>query len=284
MHSLRLLKKWQRHTEPADIDHVEIVVPHHLSHLAGTRIVHVSDLHVGRYFLAETWAAHIRRINALEPDVVVITGDAMDWSRRYTSDYIEPLSLLEPRLATLAILGNHDFYFGARKLTKLYEEESPVEILRGRKWFTDALPGLVIWGIDDPMTPLLVKAPYEKLQSWAADSLDPHHLNVLLSHRPDAYRVARKLGFDLQLSGHTHGGQLSFRTPGGRRIHVATPLGQFDRGLFERAAESEKVRQDRKTHLYVSRGLGFAGVPYRRDCPTEITLHTLAAPALVAAA
>lgn len=263
------MRIWQRHTDPAHLDDVEVPLPPHLAHLAGTRIVHISDLHVGRYFRADTWARHIARINSLEPDLVVITGDAMDWSRRYTSDYIDPIDGLTPRIATLSILGNHDFYFGAERLARLYREETNVTVLRGERWWSDALPGLVVWGIDDPMTRLVGAARYPALKTWAASLLDPRKLNVLLSHRPDAFRVARHVGFDLQLSGHTHGGQLSFTTPAGRRIHIASPLGPYDRGLFRREVAT------RHAHLYVSRGLGFAGVPYRRDCPTEITRITL---------
>jgi predicted MPP superfamily phosphohydrolase len=271
---------WQRHTDPAHIERIGVPLPHHLGHLAGTRIVHISDLHVGRYFRADVWARHIERINALRPDLVVITGDAMDWSPRYTTDYIDPIDMLDPRVASLAILGNHDFYFGANRLATLYTQNTHVEVLRGRRWSSDQLPGLVVWGIDDPMTRLVGAARYPKLATWAHD-LDPRAFNVLLSHRPDAFRVARRSGFDLQLSGHTHGGQLSFTTPRGRRIHIASPLGPYDRGLFARRTRGSS--RERPTHLYVSRGLGFAGVPYRRDCPTEITHITLHAPLRVAA-
>jgi predicted MPP superfamily phosphohydrolase len=216
---------------------------------------------------AELWAAHIARINALAPDLVVITGDAMDWARRYEQDYLEPLALLAPRVATLAILGNHDFYFGADRLAAGYRRSGTVRVLRGQVWSSDALPGLRVFGIDDPMTPLTMRARYDKLASWAKRELDPSRYNVLLSHRPDAFHVAPSLGFDLQLSGHTHGGQIVVSVPWGRRWHVASVLGPWDQGAFHA----------RRSRLYVSRGLGFAGVPYRKDCPSEITVHELRA-------
>lgn len=233
----------------------------------------ISDLHAGRYFRSETWAAHIARINAIAPDLVVITGDAMDWARRYEDDYVEPLSLLAPRVATIAILGNHDFYFGAERLARDYERSRNVVLLRGSRFETDTLPGLSIWGFDDPMTPLAFPSRYPELRSWAARELDPGRYNVLLSHRPDAFRYAPELGFDVQLSGHTHGGQIVVTAPWGRKMHFASVLGPWDRGEFtERASSPERV-----SRLYVNRGLGFAGVPYRRECPTEITVHELRA-------
>jgi predicted MPP superfamily phosphohydrolase len=266
---LDVVERWQRHDEPARVDHVLHPLSAAQVHLDGTRIVQVSDLHVGRYMRAEHWAAHIARINALSPDLVVITGDAMDWARRYEEDYAAPLRLLDPRVATLAILGNHDFYFGADRLARVYREVSDVVVLRGEAFESGALPGLVIWGTDDPMTPLTLPSRYPALRRWASSALDPSRYNVLLSHRPDAFRYAPRLGFDLQLSGHTHGGQIVMTAPWGARFHIASFLGRWDRGEFD------APRDDRLSRLYVNRGLGFAGVPYRRDCPSEITVHTL---------
>lgn len=256
---------WQRHVDPPVVERVVHPLPARHAALAGTRIVQVSDLHVGRYMRAELWAAHVTRINALSPDLVVITGDAMDWARRYEEDYLEPLALLAPRVATLAILGNHDFYFGAERLAAGYRRSKTVRVLRGERWSSDALAGLSVWGIDDPMTPLAARAPYGELRRWARAALDPSRYNLLLSHRPDAFPVAAEAGFDLQLSGHTHGGQIVLSAPWGRRWHVASVLGPWDQGTFDA----------RRSRLYVSRGLGFAGVPYRKDCPSEITLHEL---------
>lgn len=259
---------WQRHTDPAEVERHEVPLPPHLSPLDGTRVVQVSDLHVGRYMRAEQWSAHVSRINTLEPDLVVITGDAMDWSRRYEDDFVDPLAELEPRVATLAILGNHDFYFGARRLAEGYRASGRVELLRGQRWESDALPGLSVWGIDDPMTRLTGRARYPELRRWARGELDSGRFNLLLSHRPDAFHYAPELGFDLQLSGHTHGGQIVV-APWGKPLHIASVLGRWDQGAFA----------ERRARLYVSRGLGFAGVPYRRGCPTEITVHELRAAA-----
>jgi len=260
---------WQRHLDPALIDRIVHPLPPHLNALGGSRVVQVSDLHVGRYMQAEQWSDHISRINELEPDLVVITGDAMDWARRWEADYLEPLGRLEPRVATLAILGNHDFYFGAERLTQGYARTRGVTLLRGDRWSSDALPGLTVWGIDDPMTSLTMRARYPKLASWAETDLDARRYNLLLSHRPDAFRYAPRLGFDLQLSGHTHGGQVVV-APWGRDLHISKILGPWDRGAF-----SHRIAPERESRLYVSRGLGFAGIPYRRGCPTEITVHEL---------
>lgn len=260
------MSNWQRHTDPAVIDHHRVSLPSALAHLDGTRIVQLSDIHIGRYLQADGWNAHIERVNALAPDLVVITGDAMDWARKYEADYREPLARLDPRITTLAILGNHDFYFGADRLADAYRESGCVEVLRGDRWESDTLPGLSVWGIDDPMTSLTSRARYPRLRRWAEDELDPSRFNLLLSHRPDAFRYAPDLGFDLQLSGHTHGGQVVV-APWGKRLHISNVLGPWDQGVFE----------ERESRLYVSRGLGFAGLPYRRGCPTEITLHELAA-------
>jgi predicted MPP superfamily phosphohydrolase len=238
-----------------------------LARLRGTRIVQISDLHVGPYFRADTFAAHIARIRELDPHLVVITGDAMDWSRRYESDYVEPLRRLEARCAVLAILGNHDFYFGARRLSQVYREQTHVRVLRNQVFTTDALPGLHVWGIDDPMTALSQPAAYPFVNE-VGPKLDPGGFHVLLSHRPDAFPTAAQAGFDLQLSGHTHGGQISYASVFGR-LHVSRVLGPFDRGQFGLQGRRGLSR------LYVNRGLGYTAIPYRRDCHTEISLHEL---------
>jgi predicted MPP superfamily phosphohydrolase len=279
---LSAVQRWQRHDEVAEVDHVAHVLPGAFGHLSGTRIVQVSDLHIGRFMRSEHWSAHIARVNALRPDLIVITGDAMDWSRRYEDDFVAPLQNLRPRVATLAILGNHDFYFGGDRLARAYRTASDVILLRGDNFRSDALPGLAVWGMDDPMTPLALPGRYPKLRRWAR-GLNPDEYNLLLSHRPDAFRYAPGLGFDLQLSGHTHGGQIVVTAPWGKRIHIASVLGRWDRGEFERS-RTGRARTTRVSRLYVNRGLGFAGVPYRRDCPSEITVHTLnSASAAVAA-
>lgn len=259
---------WTSHRDPAEIEHIVHTVPAELAHLAGTRIVQISDLHVGRYFRAETFAANIERIHALDPDLVVITGDAMDWSRKYESDYIEPLATLQARHGVLAILGNHDFYFGAERLTRVIKEKTEVELLRNKPFETAGLAGLTVWGIDDPMSNLSQPARYPQLEAWAP-KLDPDRFNLLLSHRPDAFPVAAKAGFDLQLSGHTHGGQVNYETVFGR-FHFSRIMGRFDRGMFHIPGA--------RGQLYVNRGLGYTGLPYRRDCHTEISVHELLAP------
>ncbi len=258
---------WTNHRDPAEIEHVRHALPAHLEHLAGTRVVQISDLHVGRYFRSETFAANIERIHGLSPDLVVITGDAMDWARKYESDYIEPLKTLEARHGVLAILGNHDFYFGARRMTRVIAESTDVRLLRNQCFDTEGLAGLTVWGIDDPMSNLSQPAAYPQLEAWKRE-LDPQRFNLLLSHRPDAFRTAARAGFDLQLSGHTHGGQVNYQTVFGR-FHFSRIMGQFDRGMFH--------LPNHRGCLYVNRGLGYTGLPYRRDCHTEITVHELVA-------
>jgi predicted MPP superfamily phosphohydrolase len=257
---------WQRHTDPPDIETVAHPLPANLGHLDGTRIVQISDLHVGKYFRADTWALNIQRIHKLQPDLVVITGDAMDWSRRYEDDYLEPMRRLEARHGVLAILGNHDFYFGPNRLARMYAETN-VTLLRAQSWSTDALRGLQIWGVDDPMTNLSRPSSYPQLESWRS-AMDPKAYHLLLAHRPDAFRQAARAGFDLQLSGHTHGGQIRWDTRWGE-VGWKFLLKPWDRGEFT-ARDSQ-----RGSRLYVNRGLGYTAVPYRRDCSSEITVHEL---------
>lgn len=260
------MTRWQNHRDPAHLETVYHPLPESVAALQGTRIVQISDLHIGRHHRADMWAAHIQKIEALRPDLVVITGDAMDWSRRYEQDYFEPLKQLQPRHGVLAILGNHDFYFGDRRMADNYGRLEQVQLLRAGDWSTAGLPGLRVWGMDDPMSTLSRPARYPMVKQWST-RLRHDEYNLLLSHRPDAFRYASRAGFDLQLSGHTHGGQIAL----GKYNISRVVMGPWDRGLYER----EHPR--RQPRLYVNRGLGYAGLPYRHDCHSEITLHVLGA-------
>jgi len=229
--------------------------------LAGLRIVHISDLHIGQHLDLAELAEHVRRVNALEPDLVCVTGDLVD--RAETCRLAFPtLAGLRARHGVLVTLGNHDFYAGADTVTEALRRLTPFTVLRDDSTHLE-IDGarLTVIGIDDlgrdwargvlehPALPLLAAA------------VPAGHPLVVLSHRPDCFAQAARLGAALMLSGHTHGGQLALPAWLGRRArNLAEFISRFDRGLF----------RDGDATLYVNRGLGFTGQKVRLFTPREI--------------
>lgn len=246
-------------------EHTHVVVPVedlHESH-RGLRIVQLSDLHIGNGMEGARLRRLVERTNALEPDVVALTGDLFDFDPAYLEEGARGLDGLRARLGVFAVLGNHDTYTGSEAVAEALARHAPhIRLLRG-EWAR--LPGeapLYVAGVDDPG------------RLWSANRLAWPDLarlaaehpgdgpSILLVHRPDAFPEAARLGFHLVLSGHTHGGQLAVPWRRlGERWNLGRIMTPFHRGLF---------RLER-SHLYVNRGAGVAGPAIRIGARREIT-------------
>lgn len=224
------------------------------SEFDGFRILQLTDLHADLHsgFVSAVRSA----IASLEYDLVVVTGDFRTCTfgdhTGATEASIEILKDL--RAPCYATLGNHDFIIKVPALEAagirfLLNESVPIS--RG-----DAV--LHVVGIDDPNH--YKTHDFERALTGVPDA----ECKVLLSHAPQTFREAADLGFDLQLSGHTHGGQICL--PGGRvLVHDGTSPRRLLSGAWEEGA----------LQGYTSRGTGGCGQPVRLNCPAEVTLHTL---------
>ncbi len=228
--------------------------------LRGLRIVQISDLHIGNGLEDERLGAFVARVNALDADVLAITGDIFDFDPRHVDDGARRLGGLRARHGVYAVLGNHDAYTGSELVAAALERHAPhIRLLRGDVERLPTEHPIYLAGIDDPgrhWTAQSLKLP--ELEALAS-GLPEDGPVLLLVHRPEAFPQAARLGFPLVLAGHTHGGQLALPTPGGR-LNVARFMTRFHRGLY---------RQGEAT-LYVHRGCGVAGPALRINCPREI--------------
>lgn len=222
--------------------------------LDGFSIVQLSDLHVGMTIDRDFVQRVVDRTNALSPDLVVLTGDLVDGRVDALREEAAPLGKLQGRLGTYAVTGNHEYYSGAdpwiAELTRLgvrYLRNARVSIGEGSDSFDLA-------GVDDHGASGW-KGHGEDLERALAGR-DAGRLCVLLAHQPRQVRRASKYGVDLQLSGHTHGGQVW-------PWHYLVRLQQG--GLLAGRYEHEG------TQLYVTRGCGYWGPPVRVLAPLEIT-------------
>jgi hypothetical protein len=221
--------------------------------LDGFRIAQISDVHIGP-LLDRRFAAQItRRVNALEPDLIVVTGDLVDGPVEHLADEVAPFAELRARHGVYFVTGNHDYYSGAdpwlaqvRALGMRPLRNERVTIERDGASFDLA-------GVDDHRASLFGPGHGEDVPRALAGR-DPARAVILLAHDPTTFKAAAPLGVDLQISGHTHGGQL---WPFGYLVRLAVT---FVAGHYRRG----------DAQLFVSRGTGFWGPPMRLGAPAEI--------------
>lgn len=221
--------------------------------LHGTTIVQVSDIHVGGPTIGRAFVERmVERINALEPDVVAITGDLVDGSVRKLREHVAPLGAIKARYGAYFVTGNHEYYSGVepwcRELSTL-----GIRVLRNeRVSIGDADASFDLAGVDDHEGRRFGRPP--SLEQ-AVEGRDPERELVLLAHQPRAGFEADRHGVGLQLSGHTHGGQI---WPWTYLVYLQQPI----------VAGLSRIGQ---TQVYVSSGTGYWGPPLRLRAPSEIT-------------
>jgi uncharacterized protein len=247
------------------VETVEVTLARLPAALDGFTLAQVSDLHIGmtitRGFVEDVVAA----TNRLGADLIALTGDIVDGGVRYVAPRTEPLADLRAPHGVFAITGNHEFYSGVHDWLPVLERlglrflhNERVAIGRGGATFD-------LVGIEDPSG---------AHHGWPPDlgrallGRDPTRATVLLAHQPRQVRDAAAHGVDLQLSGHTHGGQVW-------PWHYVVRLQQ---GGF--LSGRDRVGD---TQLFTSRGVGYWGPPIRVGAPPEIVRVVLRAPAAVRA-
>jgi hypothetical protein len=225
----------------------------------GYSIAQISDIHVGPTIRRNYLNAIVTKVNALQADAIAITGDVVDGSVAELFLHTEPLGRLRARDGAFFVTGNHEYYSGALEwitemrrlgLTVLINEH----VVRER-----AGVALMIAGVTDFTAHHFYESHRSDPQAAAAGAPEHVRVKVLLAHQPRSAEAADKAGFDLQLSGHTHGGQFF-------PWNLFVPLQQpFTSGL----------NRLRLLWVYTSRGTGYWGPPKRFGAPSEITLLRL---------
>ncbi len=239
-----------------EVSQIEIELPHLDRAFAGYRIVQISDLHVGDKIDRSQLEKVVAAVNEQKPDLVVITGDHVSRKPRQHVELLDILAQLQPRDRTLAVLGNHDVYNDAEPIRKALQaakvtllENTIFTLKRG-----DAT--LNIAGVGD------VFAKEDKLDLVLAQ-LPTTGAAIVLAHEPDFADVTAATGrFGLQLSGHSHGGQIRIPFYDGYMPELAQkyPIGRYQVG--------EMIQ-------YTNRGIGTIKLYARFNCRPEISVFTL---------
>ena len=226
--------------------------------LDGLRVVQLSDIHHSPFTGREQIERAVRLANSLRPDLVALTGDYVSHEREYAAPCAEMLGELRARCGVYAVLGNHDHWVDAALVTDLFRAEGiRVLVNEGMRFEHPERPGAALWlaGVDDTMV------GQEDLPLALAGAR-ADELKLLLAHNPVILRRAARAGVDLVLSGHTHGGQVTWRS---ERSASGRPRRRILRGLGRRG----------ETQIYVTRGLGTVVLPLRYGCLPEVTLLEL---------
>jgi predicted MPP superfamily phosphohydrolase len=228
--------------------------------LDGFTIAQISDVHVGPTIKRPYVEAIVDAVNRLDVDVVAITGDLVDGSVRDLADDVAPLAGLRTKEGSLFVTGNHEYYSGAdpwvgelRRLGIVVLMNEHVVVRRG-----DAT--LVVAGVTDFGAGHFDRAQASNPRAALAGAPAGAALRILLAHQPRSAAAAEAAGFDLQLSGHTHGGQF---LPWNFLVRLQQP---FTAGLH----------RWHRMWVYTSRGTGYWGPPKRIGAPSEITVLRLA--------
>lgn len=235
----------------------------------GFTVAQISDIHVGPTIKQRYLNRIVDKVNALGVDVVAITGDLVDGKVSELAAHVAPLAQLQSRHGTYFVTGNHEYYSGAQPwidelrrlgLTVLLNEHVVIRQPGSSSDAGEASGALVLAGVTDYSAAHFDPAHRSDPEA-ALRGAPPAAVRVLLAHQPRSAEAAAKAGFDLQLSGHTHGGQFY---PWNLFVRFQQP---FTAGLH-------------KLHnlwVYTSRGTGYWGPPKRFGAPSEITWLRLVA-------
>jgi hypothetical protein len=235
--------------------HVDIPVRGLPRELHGFSIAQISDVHVGPTIKRGFVEKVVARVNALNADLIAITGDLVDGSVQDLSAHTAPLAALSARHGAYFVTGNHEYYSGERAWTAEIRRLGLRVLKNEHVVLNHHGASLILAGVTDLSAHHFNAA--ESSDPTAALRGAPAHAGakILLAHQPNSAPAAAQAGFDVQISGHTHGGQF---WPWNLFVGFFQP---FTRGLYR--LENLQV--------YVSRGTGYWGPPNRFGVPSEIT-------------
>jgi len=245
----------------ARIVSVEVPLENLPPELHGFSIAQISDVHVGSQIKQKYVDAIVDAVNGLDADMIAVTGDLVDGSVRDLSRHVAPLGRLSARHGTYLVTGNHEYYSGEPAWTAEFRRLGLRVLLNEHVVVRHKGAPLVVAGVTDygahHFNPEQRSDPVAALWGAPADAA----AKILLAHQPRSAAAAASAGFDLQLSGHTHGGQF---WPWNLFVRFQQP---FTAGLHRL----------NRLWVYISRGTGYWGPPNRFGAPSEITLLRLVA-------
>ncbi len=243
----------------AQVVRVDVPITNLPAALHGFTVAQITDIHVGPTIKTRYLQAIVRRVNTLDADMVAITGDLVDGSVADLGAHVAPLSTLSSRHGSYFVTGNHEYYSGAHAWITELRRLGVQVLMNEHVVLQQGGASLVLAGVADFHADRFDKNHRSDPHAALAGAPLDAGVRVLLAHQPRSAFEAAKAGFDVQLSGHTHGGQF---WPWNLFVPMQQP---FTAGL----------RRLQDLWVYTSRGTGYWGPPKRFGAPSEITLLRL---------
>jgi len=223
--------------------------------LHGFSIAQISDIHVGATIKRDYLDGIVDAVNDLEADMIAVTGDLVDGSVTQLAPHTEPLSRLSARHGAFFVTGNHEYYSGAHAWVSEVRRLGLSVLMNEHVVLQHEGAAVVVAGVTDYSAGHFDPAHRSDPAAAIAGAPSDAGVRLLLAHQPRSAFAAAPAGFDLQLSGHTHGGQFF---PWIFLVRLQQP---FTAGLHRLG----------KLWVYISRGTGYWGPPKRLGAPSEIT-------------
>lgn len=236
------------------IEEVTIYLKRLPRELDGFRLVQLSDIHHSPFTSLEHITRTVEIANNLAPDMFVLTGDYVSHETEYIAPMAEVMGNLVSEFGTFACLGNHDHWTDPELVTHLMRGEGINVLINEGFRFQARHASFWLAGVDDLM------AGKTDVRSALRGS-EEREMKLLLAHNPAIVRRAARYNVDLMLSGHTHGGQVKIRDE--------------ERRILPRRKLSSGLHRRKETQIYITRGIGTVVVPFRYQCPPEISLIEL---------
>jgi len=237
---------------------IDIIIPQLPPVFEGLTIAHISDIHLGQWISPQRLKGVIELVNRQEPDIVAITGDFVSYAIDHVvEDLNDSLKMLSPKEISLAVLGNHDHWLGADKIRNVLKDSGILDISNDVYSLRHGDASIHFAGVDS------ITLNKHRLDV-VMEKLPPSGPAILLAHEPDFADISSTTGrFNLQISGHSHGGQ--FVIPGLRTFIRGSNFLKYPVGKYQ---VGEMVQ-------YTNRGLGTNVFWIRINCPPEITIFNL---------
>ena len=221
-------------------------------------IAQISDLHVGPTIKRPYVENVLKKISHLNPDLIAVTGDLVDGSVKYLKSELQPLKDMIASNGTFFVTGNHEYYSGVDQWLDETDRLGMKNLINSNELISKAGDQIAIAGITD-LRAHQIKPAHRSDPELALRSVPEDITKIVLAHQPNSIHSVHETGADLQLSGHTHGGQFwPFTYP----VKMTHP---YIAGLHDHQG----------TQIYVNRGTGYWGPPLRIGVPAEITLIRL---------
>jgi predicted MPP superfamily phosphohydrolase len=255
---MNALGRDQFREEDFEIVELSLQIPGLDSVFDGYNIVQITDLHLGHWLSPERLDGVVQLVNQQEPDIVVMTGDFVSYVLKgITERMISAFSALKPKEVTLAVLGNHDHWMGPENIRAIFDASGVIELANDVHVIERSDRSFYIAGVDD------ITVGAHDLEA-VLNKLPQDGPAILLAHEPDYADISAQSGrFALQLSGHSHGGQIVLPKIGA--LLRGPGFFRYPKGLYQ---VGEMMQ-------YTNRGVGTHVFRVRYNCPPEITVISL---------